>query len=803
MKKLRKLISAALILAMIMGCFIPFSATASAKKIVYSNKKGSAKVVCGKFKKTFNAKNYKNKKGEKSFARALNEALKYAGKKATDKKKAKVTISKGYYTFDRTIRIYSNTELVAKGCVTKYLGNQLCANFDKDKASAKGYKGARNITVTGGTWNVAIPYKNVFKIGKTKEKLGSCTFRFAHCKNLVIRNATFIDNYTNHDIELGGVDGATIYNCNFYNTKSVNTADAQGTESVQIDICYKKAMPNYPSYDYTPCKNITVKNNTFKNKLRAVGSHHAIPGKLYDNIQIYGNKMTNIGGITINGMYWTNSRIYNNTMTNVGAGIDLISFGDHNMYNENKLSYSKIIAPLKKSRTYIYGNTVSIRKKDNLLTFRFGVRARGTDCSTKDKNKNLNVPNNIYYLYNTFLGTDETGKKLPNKISGAFNSGVDLRYAVESRMCYNNVNMNGCDYSVAYGLFIDHCQDTDIWGNKAALTNAATTISRSGATIRGGELIDFTENKINVTDYGIQHIYGPTRVYIHNNDITSSRSNCVYLSGKEDPTPDDTKKISIVDNDLNSPDNDATDASIKIIVANIEVTAHSNGDVLHWFRGSENERGLKIKEMALSDISLDSAEDMNYLDWVCETDYHGFKIYRYENSDEKVFVGDTTEMYFEDRCGAKEVMYEVVPYAVNANETIYGEPLLIYTFRDDVEEPDDPVSSEDNPVSSEENPISSEDNPISSEDNPVSSEDNPVSSEDNPVSSEDNPVSSEDNPISSEDNPSVDDPSINSGNDYLTDGQGNYYYIDDQGIIIYIDPTTGRPLTDNQTPDGT
>lgn len=673
MKRTKRITSLLLVAAVIFGCFIPFSASVSAKKIVYSNKKGSATVVCGKYKKTFNAKNYKNKKGEKSFARALNEALKYAGKKATDKKKAKVTMSKGYYTFDRTIRIYSNTELVAKNCVTKYNGNHLCANFDKDKKSAKGYNGARNITITGGTWNAAIPYKNAFKIGKTNAKLGSCTFRFAHCKNIVVRNATFIDNYTNHDIELGGDDGVTIYNCNFYNNKSVNTVDAQGTESVQIDICYEKAMPNYPAYDFTPCKNITVRNNTFKNKLRAVGSHHAIPGKLYDNIKVYSNKMTNIGGITINGMYWTNSKIYKNTMTNVGAGIDLISFGDHNMYNENKVSYSKIVSALKKSKTYIYGNSVSIRKKDNVLTFRFGVRARGTDCSTSDKNKNKNVANGIYYLYNAFLGVDAKGNDSPNKISGAFNSGVDMRYAVDSQLSSNKVDMNGCDYSVAYGLFIDHCQNAKAENNSVSVTNAETDILRSGATIRGGSAIDFTENTIKVTDYGIQHIYGPTGVDIHDNTIESSRLNCVYLSGKDDPTPNDKKKISVVDNTLKSPNNDATDAAIKIIVANIDITAYSNGNILHWFRGSEDERGLKINEMSVSDISVDCAGGTNYLDWTCDTYYQGFKIYSVDANDKRTLIGETAENYFEHKCD-EAITYEVVPYAVNANETIYGEP---------------------------------------------------------------------------------------------------------------------------------
>lgn len=666
MKKTNKVLSLVLIVAVIIGCFVPYSASVSAKKVVYSNEKGSVKLICGNYKKTFKAKNFKSNVGKKSFARALNTALEIAGKKATDKKKAKVIMSKGYYTLDRTIRVYSNTELIAKGCVTRYNGNQLCANFDNGKASATGYSGARNITITGGTWDVAIPYKNAFKIGKTKEKLGSCTFRFAHCKNIEVRNATFIDNYTNHDIELGGVDGADIHHCKFYNRKSVNKVAADGSESVQVDVNYEPAMPRYPSYDNTPCKNIKIRNNSFKNKLRAVGSHHAIPGNRYDNIRVYSNKMTNIGRLAINGMYWTNSRIYNNTMTNVGAGIDLISFGDHNMYNLKKANYKTIEEGLKKSKTYIYGNKVVVRNKNNTLTnFRTAIRARGTDCSTKKlQPRNKNVPNGIYKIYNAFIGINPKGKKAPNKVSGAFNSGTDIRYAVNSKMSYNSVNMNKCSYNDAYGLFVDHCYNTTVSNNRAVVSNKANKHMRSGATIRGGKSINFADNYIDVTDYGVQHIYGPTNVKIHGNDISSSRSNCVYLSAKDDPTPKVKKTMSIFNNDLMSRERNKTLASIRILESNMDITAYSNGNI------HQNFGGLNIKELEAYDLDTDTDDDNNYLTWKGSSDCQGFLVYRIVGG-KKTLIKDTTSKKFTDKF-KKNAKYTVVPYAVNAKEKIFG-----------------------------------------------------------------------------------------------------------------------------------
>ena len=101
--------------------FIISVATISVSSAVtYTNSKGTVTVKCGKYKKKFTAKKY-----GRNFSRALNEALETARKKSKASKIAKVTISKGNYTLDRTIKIYSNTTLVAKGCRIRYYGNLL------------------------------------------------------------------------------------------------------------------------------------------------------------------------------------------------------------------------------------------------------------------------------------------------------------------------------------------------------------------------------------------------------------------------------------------------------------------------------------------------------------------------------------------------------------------------------------------------------------------------------------------------------------------------------------------------------
>ena len=68
--------------------------------VSYTNSKGTATVVCGKYKKKFKAKKFGH-----NFSKALNEALNTARKKAKADKPAVVTVSKGNYKLDRTLKI--------------------------------------------------------------------------------------------------------------------------------------------------------------------------------------------------------------------------------------------------------------------------------------------------------------------------------------------------------------------------------------------------------------------------------------------------------------------------------------------------------------------------------------------------------------------------------------------------------------------------------------------------------------------------------------------------------------------------
>ncbi|MCH5298670.1 MAG: right-handed parallel beta-helix repeat-containing protein [Ruminococcus sp.] len=488
--------------------------------VSYTNSKGTITVTCGKYKKKFTAKKY-----NKNFSKALNAALDTARKKSTAKKIATVKVSKGYYSLDRTIKIYSNTTLKATGCYFRLYGNLLRNGYNKKASSAKGYKGAKNITIYGGSWDAMVPYSQA---GTSNSRIMHSTMRFGHCKNIVIKNCTFVNNYNCHDIELGGVDTAKITKCTFSNPQSVNTfPNDGGREAIQIDSCTYEAMPEFVSYDYTRSKNITVSYSTFKNKFRGVGSHHAVIGKTYDNINIHHNTFTNIGGIAIYAVYWTNSKIYNNTMTDVGLGVDMRNMttgSGYNFYNYNKLTYAKAESAVKNKPVYIFSNNISLRKANNTYTRACGIRVLGENY-TKDDSK-TGVKAGTYKVYGVRVGVNSKGNTKPNIITGNVSVGVQLNYAVDSIVRGNSVDVGGSVSNSVNAIEIKGCENTII--DKNTVKNGyfeeskGILIMYAGSTDFPCRNVTATNNIVTDFDRAGIYDYGSENTVINNNSVSGS-----------------------------------------------------------------------------------------------------------------------------------------------------------------------------------------------------------------------------------------------------------------------------------------
>lgn len=380
-------------------------------------------VRCGGYNNTFYPQNYSN-----SIGRTINEALRFAGHKATKNSKATVKISKGNYLLDKTLKIYSNTILYATGCTFVMYQNMLVNGYNNNQISAYGYNGAENITVIGGTWNINVPFVYA---GNTSPEYTHSTFRFAHCNNILIKNCIFKNNYNSHDIEFGGVNNAVVSNCKFINDNSINSLRLTGgKEAVQIDITTEVAVPYLPSYDNTPSQNIIIKDNYFKNKYRGVGSHHGIIGKPFNNISILNNTFQNIAGEGIFCIYMNNVTICNNVMNNVGAGIDLYSVSKittKNLLNPLNLSSEETLNSINKSKINITDNSIIIRTKNNKFKKPFAIRLSGSNYT--DSDPETNIKKGIYYIYNASV--------FNNKIITSYKNEIIFKNAYNCNSFYN------------------------------------------------------------------------------------------------------------------------------------------------------------------------------------------------------------------------------------------------------------------------------------------------------------------------------------------------------------------------------
>lgn len=536
--------------------------------VKYVNNTGSATVACGSYRKTFTAKKYFN-----NFSIALNTALETAGKKATAKTPARVTVEKGHYKLDRTIKVFSNTILDTTGSYFQYYGNLLRNGFDNRQSSGYGYSSAKNITIKGGEWEQLIDYKYANSTDTTKMH---STFRFAHMTNLKVKNAAFKNNYNCHDIEIAGVNKAKIYECRFYNTKSVNglTNDG-GRESLQIDLNDSSAMPYFPAYDLTPCKNIEIFNNRFKNKFRAIGSHHAVLGKPFENISVHNNVMENIGGIAVYAVYWTNSKIYSNVMRDVGLGIDMrnmTSGAGLNFYNKSNLSYSRCESAVRDSTCHIYDNNIRVRVENNIFTRECGIRVMGDHYSADDKT--TGTKSGTYKIYNVFIGLDENKKAKPNAISGNLSVGIQLNYGVNSLIKYNTIDLSesaaddsangielkGCERVTAASNSIINSKRSDSYG--ITLTTTAAGFGNNSINLSNNLLDKITNVAININKSDYSELYNnivtncgvtalklnASRLAVAEYNVFSAAKNGAYINGSE-------TSVSLRNNSLTRPEN--------------------------------------------------------------------------------------------------------------------------------------------------------------------------------------------------------------------------------------------------------
>lgn len=231
-------------------------------------------------------------KDKKSDSAAIQKALDMASTNSmlSNNNLTIVKIPNGTYYIDKALYIQSNTKLqLSKKAVIRRANSALGKNMlrttnarhKSDKTG--GYNLAKNITITGGTFDGG----NIKKAKSTSNLI-----YIGHSSDIVIQNTTIKNCYGAHAIELAGVKDAVIRNCKISGFRY--DKEHFTSEAIQIDTCYKSKKdgawaPGFKA-DKTASKNIRIEKNTITDYPRGIGVHHKLKGHIISGITIKNNR---------------------------------------------------------------------------------------------------------------------------------------------------------------------------------------------------------------------------------------------------------------------------------------------------------------------------------------------------------------------------------------------------------------------------------------------------------------------------------------------------------------------------------
>lgn len=255
--------------------------------------------------------NILNEKGEvlenyyssSNITQALKIAFQYTKNNASAENLLTVRITKGTYNVKETVHLTSFTTLDLGGArlinSNRKRGNILKSPEDKPYPK---YSSLTECVMKNGTLD-----------GNFNQNQ-SCMLRLCHCKNIIIENVTFLNNYYSHHAELAASENVTFRNCRF--SGQVSDLNISSSEAIQIDILDKIHFQGFTCYDNTMNKNISVENCEFKNVYRGVGTHNYFKDLYQSGITITGCTFENITDCAISAVNFENVLFKNNNYIN-------------------------------------------------------------------------------------------------------------------------------------------------------------------------------------------------------------------------------------------------------------------------------------------------------------------------------------------------------------------------------------------------------------------------------------------------------------------------------------------------------
>ena len=238
-------------------------------------------------------------------------------------------LKKGTYTLSNTIYVPSNVTIIFNKKVklkksmdsgtslfpASYSFFQLCAPSDSEKTGVyKKYDGVHDVAFIGKG-------KVTFDQASKQDVI---SIMMCHNSNITVKGINFKNMYAGHFLETDASKNILIEDCTFSGHKD---SPNNNKEAINLDTPDKATggfHADWSSYDKTPNDLVTIKNCTFKDLERAIGTHKYSQDKLHKNITISDCSIKSCDKDAIRVMNWKDFTIKNNTIDTVSDGTDRI-----------------------------------------------------------------------------------------------------------------------------------------------------------------------------------------------------------------------------------------------------------------------------------------------------------------------------------------------------------------------------------------------------------------------------------------------------------------------------------------------
>lgn len=479
-------------------------------------------------------KEVKAKKGD-----SANEIQKLLDTNSNGEYNLTVVIPEGTYEMNHSLYVYPNTTIVATGAKLvkqdKY-GAMIEAKLSNDDG---GYDGNSNITIDGGTWD------SKPTISLTE---GTETFRFIHCNNITIKNATLCNvPVASHLIVFAGVQNGVVDNCKFYGYGTNWRTAKTPKEAVQLDTVHSiTEVPTQQedeilNWDDLPCDNITITNSEFYNFSRGIGSHTAVAGRFHTNVVIKNNNFHDLSDSAIRLYNYKDTTVSGNTIDNAIAGVLAYTYIEaknmDNAYltpNNNKVgalptNYNISITDNKikniKMQKQDWGDGIRVIGSKNRPIG--GVSITGNTISTIARYGVFTTyaPNVLISEKNTISSTKKSGILTENSVKATVTNNILKGMGIRISTGSNNVSVsnNTIENAKEAGIYVYQAKNCKI-GNSSKDYNTIKSPSIQGiymTTSCNGGVIQF--NKITGAQSDGIGVYGSSKVTIKSNKISSKQ----------------------------------------------------------------------------------------------------------------------------------------------------------------------------------------------------------------------------------------------------------------------------------------